>query len=268
MKRHAAAFAGDLLRMDTVKERPWLVEQMRCTAFLLPLFDVSAEAVFKTVADSDPLLLSANRQQAVETASGLLGDFKLDVVKNPGRLDIVLQPKEEPVQTPTIDALGPWSEIVEVFSGSVHRWLRTHPQLQRLALGAIVTDEVKDRMTGYRLLNELLPMVEIDVEHSSDFLYQINRPRLATFENAKSLKINRLSKWSVAQVMVRTLRFSAKEPLQRATNVLGSVRNYCRAELDLSTDAETMELRGGDLEAIWETLVSFAREMLVKGDIP
>lgn len=266
--RHQAAAMDDLLNADVVNEIPWQVEQLRCTAFLLPLFDVSVEPVFRTLAESDPLQVSENRQQAIETAGGSLDGFKLEVVKVPGRLDIILHSKEESIAPSGVAVLGSWIEIVSLFSSRVLGWLRSEPQLQRLALGAIVLDEVRDRMTGYKVLNELLPKIDIDVQHSSDFFYQINRPRLATFNGGPSLKINRLSKWSVAAVVTQRFTLSTQEPLQRPTNLVGSLQNYCRAELDLSTDAEIPELPAAHIEAIWEKFVDFAREILLKGDIP
>jgi len=258
----------DLLKSDVISEMPWQVEQLRCTGFLLPLFDVSAERVFQVVAESDPFEVSENRQQAVETASGSLDRFKLDVVKAPGRLDIVLHSQDQPIASPGLMLLGPWVEIIDAFSSRVRGWLRSEPRLQRLALGTIVLDEVTDRLTGYKLLNELLPKVDIDVEHSSDFFYQINRPRLVTFDRGSSVKINRLSKWSFVTVITRRFIVSTNEPAQRPTNLVASLRNYCRAELDLNTEEDILELPREHIEAIWEKLVDFARESLLKGDVP
>jgi hypothetical protein len=58
----------------------------------------------------------------------------------------------------------------------------------------------------------------------------------------------------------------AKERFQKPSNVVASIRNYSRAELDLSTDPEVLELPTGQFEAIWEKLVDLARELLSKGD--
>ncbi len=117
------------------------------------------------------------------------------------------------------------------------------------------------------LLNKLLPKIDIDTEHSSDFLYQVNRPRLATFDS-HSVKINRLSKWLVQVVVSHTFTISAKDMLQAPSNVVATPRNYCRAELDVNTDAEISNLPPEHLSGIWNKLVEYVREILLKGDIP
>ena len=52
------------------------------------------------------------------------------------------------------------------------------------------------RELGYRELGRFLPAVRLD-EDSSDFSYQINRPRRSTV--IPELSVNRLSKWSVGK---------------------------------------------------------------------
>jgi hypothetical protein len=258
---------SDILTSENAARIPWQAEQLRCTNFFEPLFDVSADSVFGVFTGSEPTHISENRQQALQTATGIFNNFKLDVVKIPGRLDMVLHSGDESsALSPGISVLGPWTEVVGVFDDGVKAWLQTHPKLQRLAFGTIVVDEVEDRVAGYKVLNQLLPKVDIDVEHSSDFFYQINRPRLVKFGDQLSIKINRLSKWSVASVISHTVTVMAKERFQRPSNVVASIRNYSRAELDLSTDPEVLELPTAQIEAIWKTLLDLARELLSKGD--
>ncbi len=215
--RQQAAAVSDILTSENAARIPWQAEQLRCTSFFEPLFDVTAESAFRVFTGSEPTHISENRQQAVQTATGIFNNSKLDVVKIPGRLDMVLHFSDES------SALS-------------------------------------------RVLNQLLPKVDIDVEHSSDFFYQINRPRLVQFGDQLSIKINRLSKWSVAAVVSHTMTVVANERFQRPSNVVASIRNYSRAELDLSTDPEVLELPAAQIEAIWEKLVDLAHELLLKGD--
>jgi hypothetical protein len=258
----------DLLKRDLISEIPWQVEQLRCTAFLLPLFDASAEGVFQVIAGSDPFEVRENRQQAVETATGSLDEFKLDVVKAPARIDIVLHSRDDSTASPSLTLLGPWLEVITAFSSRVQGWLGSQPRLQRLALGATVLNEVTDRLTGYKILNQLLPKVDIDVEHSSDFFFQINRPRLVAVGQGPSIEVNRLSKWSFITVITRRFIVSTNELTQRPMNLVASMRNYCRAELDVNTDEKILELPVAQVESIWVKLVEFAREILLKGDVP
>jgi len=263
----AAATVTDILTAENNIAVPWQAEQFRFTGFLEPLFDVTAESAFRAFTGSEPEHVSENRQQAVQTASGMFNKFKLDVVKIPGRLDMVLHSSEESSALAAgVSVLGLWTDIISVFDSGVRAWLQTQPKLQRLAFGTIVVDEVNDRVAGYKVLNQLLPKVDIDIEHSSDFVYQINRPRLVKFDDHLSIKINRLSKWSTVAVVSQTLTVVAKERL-RPSNVVASIRNYSRAELDLSTDPEVLELPSSQIEPIWKKLVDLARELLLKGDV-
>lgn len=263
-----APTASSLLDSETVIPIHWEAEQFRCTSFLSPLFDVSAESAFRSFAKCDAVHVSENRQQALQTATGIFNGFKLDVVKLPGRVDMILRSNEESPSSPGVAVLGLYSEMMELFDGGIRGWLESKPKLQRLALGVIALDEVDDRITGYKILNQLLPKVDLDEEHSSDFFYQINRPRLVTFGGDFSIKLNRLSKWSTATIVSQTLMLSAKGPNQTPLNAVAAIRNYSRIELDLNTDPEVLELPTKYVDAIWKKLVDLARELLLKGDIP
>ena len=78
-----------LLNPEATQTIDWQAEQLRCTGFLVPLYDVSAQDIFRLVTQTDPVQLVENRQQALQTASGPFGPGKLDVVKLPGRVDIL-----------------------------------------------------------------------------------------------------------------------------------------------------------------------------------
>jgi hypothetical protein len=257
-----------LLNPEATQTIDWQAEQLRCTGFLVPLYDVSAQDIFRLVTQTDPVQLVENRQQALQTASGPFGPGKLDVVKLPGRVDILFLGREDNATDPGINTLGLWAEMSDLFDNGVRAWLRLRPQLQRIALGAVCVAGVSDRVSGYKLLNRLLPRVDIDVEHSSDLFYQINRPRLATFGDSFPCKINRVSKWSTAALVLHTFTVSAKELRPGAMNIPAAIRHYSRVELDLSTDAELVALPDEHLESIWMKLLNFATEMLSKGDVP
>jgi hypothetical protein len=259
---------SNFLNSETLTSVDWQAEQLRCTSFLSPLFEVSAESAFRTFAGGEPANVSENRQRSLQEASGTFKSFKVTVVKTPGRIDMVLSSNEEPAPS-AISILGPWAEMRTLFEEGVKRWIESQPKLQRLALGVVVLNEVKDgHAAGYKILNALLPKVDIDIEHSSDFFYQINRPRLVTFDEKLSLKINRLSKWSVMALFSQSLRLSPTGLAQKLSSADASVRFYLRAELDLSTDSEVLELPPAHLHAIWKQLVDLANELLLKGDIP
>lgn len=243
----------------------WQIEQFRCTAFLQPQSTVTAHEVFVTIADTEPVARSENRQQAMSSSSGKLEDVKINVVQVPARLDVLFQSAEEPGASNSAE-IGQYVDRKDALISRVTRWLDQEPHVQRLAMGVVAVVQVVDRPEGYRMLQKLLPSVMLDPEHSSDFNYQINRPRLVNVADEFRIKINRLSKWGVAASIFQTFTFHGGEAAIASQPVL--LRHACRAELDLSSDQETAGLPPPHLTHLWNTFSSLADELISKGDVP
>jgi hypothetical protein len=163
-----------------------------------------------------------------------------------------------------IRSAGSFPNALEAFDRLMMRWLENCPALSRLAFGAIVFESVRDRTEGYRRLAERLHAVHLDPEGSSDFLYQINRPRNSTAVD--TLRINRLSKWSVARFVPFSLMI-APQSIQSFPAIGGE--EACRIELDINTAAEFVgELPPTRLPQLFEELKSLAIELITRGDIP
>src|SRR5262249_9107031 len=129
----------------------------------------------------------------------------------------------------------------------------------RLAFGAILKTPVGNREEGYGVLQKFLPSVRLDPAASSDFMYQINRPREVKFGNV-SILINRLSRWAVE--IVETRHLSPGQPL------MASQEFRCNLELDINTSPDFQgELPQRKVREIFETLVDFGREIALEGDI-
>jgi hypothetical protein len=146
------------------------------------------------------------------------------------------------------------------------RWLADPPPITRLAFGAALLDPVEDKLTGYRRLSEFLPAVQIDAEGSEDFFYQINRPRKSNLP-IKGLRINRLSKWSVALIQSFRLTMIPTSPVG-VQNFPGDKCHVCRVELDISTPADFQdELPREKLADIFRELAELGSEISLRGDI-
>jgi hypothetical protein len=253
---------------DSTMALDWRVEQLRCTAFLMPMFEGATEQIFRLITQSAPDQVAEIRQQARQTAAGEFANGNLELIKQPGRIDVLLSATDEVPGPRGVSTLANWTEAIEPLARGIGTWFQTRPELQRLAFGAVCQHEVPDRKSAYSILNGLLPSVDIDTDHSSDLFYQINRPRLARFQDEFNCRINRLSKWSAATVMLRTLTMPLAESGVQVSTSTAPVRTYCRVELDLNTDAEIQQLPSQQLEDIWNKLITFAAEILSKGDIP
>jgi len=162
--------------------------------------------------------------------------------------------------------IGPVREALDIFSPLMRRWfeLESCPPVQRLAFGAILRQPVNDQQSGYRQISAYLPFVKLDAENSSDFSYQINRPRVSTSGFAE-LKINRLSKWSV--VAGQSIQFAVG--LTSARYLPGRAYFACHLEVDINTAAEFQgELPRDQLPQIFQELVDLGIEIAREGDIP
>jgi hypothetical protein len=248
-----------------VSEIEWQVEQFRCTAFLRPQTSLIAADVFRTIADAEPTQLSENRQQATSSSSGNVGSAKLNVIQFPGRVDILLQASDEIAASPEPNRIGEYHEMETVFQEKLMKWLNTNPGLQRLALGVIVLFEVPDRITGYVRLQKLLPAVTLDPDHSSDFSYHINRPRLVNVAENFRIKVNRLSRWGVVASIFQTIAVARGQTAVATNPVL--VRRLCRVELDISSDQEISELPPEHVTTLWNRFFVLADEIVSEGDI-
>jgi len=149
-------------------------------------------------------------------------------------------------------------------------WLKDCPSTVRLAYGAVLLEPVENREKGYLRVAEYVPAVKIDPLGSEDFLYQINRPREST--TVKGMRLNRLSKWSVASF--QPVRFSIGIPQSQPRQPLvyshgGTLAMACRAEFDLSTAAGIQqELPHDMLPRIFNELVALGSEIAQYGDMP
>jgi hypothetical protein len=191
---------------------------------------------------------------------------KLILTLRPDRIDWVLTVEDgSEADSAEIQTLGDFDTAVSEFSRMASRWfdVSTCPPVHRIAFGAVLVWPVADRPAGYKRLSKFVP-VNIDPVGSSDFLYQINRPREAAFA-CLGLKINRLSKWSVLRHVQSRLLVSPSsvkgEPVQ--------TRLACRLELDINTSQEhEKDIAREHLGTIFGELIELGKEIAKKGDLP
>ena len=231
----------------------WLVELVRVTAFPSPSLQIDSSRWFSEIVGEPAESQLILPKKGTSREEGPYGNGRLILETQPARIDWVLS------KLPDEELLGEPSVVFKQFTDLVTRWFELSGPLQRLAFGSILSLPVNSRREGYERLGHFLKGVQIDPENSSDFLYQINRPR--PFEaNGFQIKVNRLSKWFVSLWQMLEIRA-----------VSGSITsgNACRLELDLSTDGEFAgELPKDLLTKILDVLIEFALEISQRGDVP
>jgi hypothetical protein len=162
--------------------------------------------------------------------------------------------------------LGPFPDVLGAFVKPLAQWLTTSGAVNRLAFGAILMQPVAGRETGYEQLAAYLSQaVKIDPRGSSDFVYQINRPRTSGVE--PNLRINRLSKWAV--LLATTYRVAVTPRGVAGTTMVPSA-SACRLELDINTapTGDGADLARDALPRLLNELVTLGQEIATRGDVP
>lgn len=246
----------------------WQVEHLRLTAFPAAGAKLTPEEWWTALVGYPPDSVTSRPKAGLHQQEGTFEGRRLLLRIHPDRIDWRLSapapevPDELSVSFPSA---GAYTETLGVFHKLAIAWLKVSPSLTRLAYGAVLMLPVEDRQKGYLQLGEYLRSMKIDPE-SSDFSYQINRPRPSRAPVA-GLRINRLTKWSVALFQVLGLSLQGETPPR--TNFTGSKQSMCRLELDINT-APDFEgpLPQEALVPVFEELVASGGEIVANGDIP
>jgi hypothetical protein len=253
---------GNLAAIDV-----WQVETMRVTVFPTEVVPTDRSSWWDHFVGIPPETVVARPKAGQFQARGDFEGRQLALQIQPGRIEWVvgsLAKAPEEAEESLLSSLGPFPEVLNSLSKVVIPWLREAPPLQRFAFGAVLLQPVDTVRSGYALLQKYLGAnVRLDPDSSSDFFYQINRPRpsKATIEG---LRLNRLTKWSVQVIRRMTMTIGHGGS---ATRALGEDA-ACRLELDINTAADFAAVLPVErLEALLQELTDLGREIAQRGDI-
>jgi hypothetical protein len=240
----------------------WGVEKIRLTTFHASF--AKAEGWWESMTNQEPdsrVSKKGGDQAEIGPWEGLV--LALTTQAQAGRIDwLASEPVGETINPPSL------TERLPAFSDLAKRWLvneRLPQPTNRMAFGLIVHLPVANLEEGYRRLSDYLPF-DIDRATSSDFLYQLNRPRDST--TLPGVRINRLTKWSVGLFFLQAVRLSGSGV--SVSNDRGPERCGCRLELDINTvfNEETPSLPHDSLQALFGEMVALSQEIISEGDIP
>jgi len=216
----------------------WQVESLRLSLFRAKPIE-AVTPLWETLTGEKPEKIDTQPRAniIIETGKVVLGI--LTHMSDPLRINWSLSLSQENQQvTNSFPTLGSLLETKNQFIQLMSGWLSSDavPEINRLALGSISLIVKNNKTSAYKQLSDLLYHVEIDIEKSTDFLYQINRPIQSTVK--PELMINRLSKWSVARYMGVGLLFGDKP------EVITDNRGYSatRLELDINTHQSNKDI--------------------------
>src|ERR1022692_3692633 len=184
---------------ETMGAIAWDAESLRMTAFLAqPLPAPGLDGLWQALLQEAPELVTASPRAGTKQLEGPLKLGRLMMLEQPSRVDL-LRTAQNAIQAALAAdeamAIGPLSETVADFSPMAAKWLSAlGAPVTRLALGAVLSGKAaENRSVAYHELQQYLPSVRLDPESSSEFSYQINRPRQSRV--SPGLSLNRIMKW-------------------------------------------------------------------------
>lgn len=245
----------------------WEVGSLRATAFIPDLSgaDSVGNTWWERVTGGKPEDERIIHQRGVKEQRGALNGNLLAMVSQPSRADLTLEARgEESSELSELLTMGSLSGgTLEPFMRIVKSWLNECPPANRLAFGAILGWLAADAQTGYEEIQQYLPSVQLSPQNSSDFFYQINRPKESTVR--PGIRINRISKWSVP--LVGTVGVTV-DPT--ASKVTASMQGWhiCKLELDINTAILSDPTSGDGAYALFQELAAHGQEIAKEGDIP
>ena len=244
----------------------WNVEKLRLTAFPRESEKKPLPASWADLVGDEPETREARPRESTVIEAGPYKGGLLNLEGSPARVNWLISIRMSTETPPAeLPVFGSFDEKRIIFTRLMKRWLRKCPRLHRLAFGAVLLLPVENRVAGYRQLNSLLPQVNLDPEHSRDFLYRINRRR-PSHSGIKGLEINRLSTWSVA--LTSAVMFEISNGRSRVIDTTES-HTACRLEVDVNTAPEFPRgINKTNMPKLFEELVDLADEIATKGDIP
>jgi hypothetical protein len=245
----------------------WQAESLRLTLFPARTAQTAEQTWWNDLFGEPPEVRNSRLKIGEQREEGPFEEGKLILAVQPGRVDWRFTVAEKGVNVGEVRKIGPFLGSLDKFSKLMLDWfeLGTCPATRRLAFGAVLVIPAKDRQEGYRQISAYLPY-DLDPEGSSDFLYQINRPRDSKTGIA-GLRIHRLSKWSVATIywMESELFFG----LASALHFQGPQVFACRLELDINTVPDLKnELVQEQLPEVFRELLELGKEIAREGDVP
>ena len=240
----------------------WQATQLRYSVFPSGSATVDPDKWWQAVLQSEPDHVQLQPKANVAEFRGAYANGQMIMGIGPGRIDWLYIASDD--EFGLSQPLGSLIETLDAFEVVIRKWLDQPdcPSAKRIALGAILRMDVDSREQGFRSLDPFLPGLHLS-ENASDLIYQINRPRTSTI-GEQSIRLNRLSKWSVVFAQ------AARQTVMNSLPLLAEAsQTYAQLEMDINTvPAEEMVLSPREEAETLQTLTAYVREIAERGDVP
>lgn len=247
----------------------WKASGMRVTAFYStpPSIDsprIDVAKYWSKLTGEPPIEVKSQPQRGVYSAHGDYKSGSLVVSTDLSALNIIQSFSMRVLPNDDLPNLGPYLPSTRNFSQLViQRAIRDFPDTRRLAFGAKLFFSSKDKSEIYDLLRSELPFVRqltLSIEHTSDFIFQLNRRTKSRLIGYQDLILNRLTKWGVAEVVMQTI--SPGGPSSQSIQL-----HSLELDLDINTHPGSEgKLEKDMLDKLFEELVEIGIKAAREGD--
>ena len=250
---------------------PWLCDSLRVSAIWRSPIPVESPLSWEAVAGAAPEIHESQPRQGTTKDAGPIGDGArtLELRTGPGRIDWLLLPIFNlPMLADlsrSIPNLGEVGDALRAFDAFLFEQAAAAYAAPRLALGVTALHPAPDRDSSYSELRSILSTISPNLDGSSDFLYQINRPRESSA--APGVTINRLARWGSVVMAGITVQSFVPQASGSVTQVQTPTAHATRIELDLSTSAEReSELPLESRVPLLREMATLAMQVIEQGD--
>ena len=236
----------------------WLASAFRLTAFPVEPVVPPRAGLWSQLTGEEPDILTYRKSLELQEAGTHAGKV-LNLTATPALTEWRLITPESEVLEDSKPGI-PLKEGFDIFLPLMYQWIDHYStDLQRIAFGMETYLLTSGRNETLQKLAEYIP-VQIKPDTTNDFLYQINRKRDAV--SVPDLKINRLSRWTPARIIIGFQQTGVEFDLP------GLERYACRLELDINTSPDFQGILTRDvLRVVFDELVTLGEEITEKGDI-
>ena len=243
----------------------WDVESLRVTIFCPSGTNYSTRTdLWARVTGTQPETIDSKPREGVTRVIGSIGQNSLILSIQDGRIDWLVQPVLPPPnrQAPPLLMLKDVYGVVPVLENAIGRSLATTTTVLRLAFGSALIKQASNSAEALKELSKYLSRLDMDMDEGSDFIFQVNRRRRS--ESVRHARINRLAKWSTAQVGGIEVQVEPTgQPHVKGTNLV-FIR---RLDLDINTTPNTSAMSKDRIPALFGELVMLTDELATKGDV-
>ena len=239
---------------------PWDVESLRLSTFH-PERSAQPGLWAKLMGNNPESVNERPREQVLQEEGGANGNRLILAYQN-RRLDWTVSPSQtRSPDSPKPVTLVDVDQAMSLIGRSLGVLTQSYRQVDRLAFGAILIRQVSDVAEGLSYLSQYLPHMDLENRGGSDFIYQVNRPRLSSY--ASHVRVNCLAKWSLEYVQTGALRILPSQPpyLEVSESLLVD-----KLALDINTAPTNNAISISRMPDLLNEFMAFAQEIAVKGD--